>query len=157
MKESSNSSEEFVVVCMWEPIAVGTRFAEWPLHITLMPWFSAPDLEAVKEVLRPAISMVIPFKVEAGERDYFGQRKLPVRLIKESAKLHALHGLLLGKLEEQGWPITGRYIGQHFRPHVTRKGGDDAEGTSLIDMIYIAQALPQNYRQIVARLELGHE
>jgi 2'-5' RNA ligase len=157
VNESNNNPEEFVIVCLWEPIGIGTRFTQWPLHITLMPWFTAPDVTTVKAVLTPAVSLLSPFWVEVGEQDYFGQRKLPVKLIRHNAKLQALHGLLLSKLEEQAWPITGRYTGQHFRPHVTRKAGIDAEGRLLIDAIYIAQALPQNYRQIVARLEFGHE
>jgi 2'-5' RNA ligase len=142
---------------MLEPIVIGTRFTSWPLHITLMPWFTAPDLETIESVLRPVVSLLSPFSVEVGERDYFGQRKLPVKLFKPSPQLHALHGLLLSKFEEQGWPIIGRYTGQHFKPHVTQKAGMDAEGKLLIDAIYIAQAMPQNYRQIVARMELNDE
>jgi 2'-5' RNA ligase len=157
VKELSNNSGEFVVVCMRQAIAVGTRFTQWPLHLTLVPWFTAPDIETVQAALEPVLRLTSPFTVDVGDRAYFGQRKLPVKLLKPSPQLHALHGLLLSKLEEQGWPITGRYTGQHYKPHITQKAGLDAEGEFVIGAVYIAKALPQNYRQIVARLEFDHE
>jgi 2'-5' RNA ligase len=148
------STKEFVIVNMLEPIGIGTRFAMWPLHMTLLPWFNAPDVETVKQQIELALSDFQPFEVEVGQREHFGQRKLPVMLIKNTPKLQALHETLLKVINVNGWDLPGRYTGEHFKPHVTHKAGRDASGTLKIDSVYIAEKQSQGYREIVGKIEL---
>ncbi len=143
---------------MLEPLALQAPFRFWPLHITLVPWFKAGNAESVAAAIAPVVAAVTPFTVTAGERAMFGPRQnVPVRRIKASAALQSLHGLLLDAVEEQGWEVAGRYTGKHYTPHVTQKAGRDAEEQIFISNIHIVEAMPQSYRQAVAKLELGRE
>lgn len=147
---------DYLAVCMLEPIEVGTQFTQWPLHMTIVPWFKAPDLTAVEEKLKPIAAEHRPFDVEVGERAYFGPRgKLPVMRIENIPELQSLHEDILRAVTESGWHMEGRYTGQHYTPHVTQKGGSDAQGKLHFENFYIAEALPQGYRKIIAKLELG--
>lgn len=139
---------------MLDSVSVGERFTMWPLHMTILPWFSAPNIETVIAHTRDVVVNLKPFKVQVGQRAYFGQRKLPVKLIDNSHELQDLHERLLGMVNDNGWEIKGRYTGPNFRPHVTQKAGRDAGGELLINKIHIAEAQPQNYREIVGTIDL---
>lgn len=147
---------DYLVVYMVEPIEVGTQFTRWPLHMTIVPWFTADDLQAVLEVLRPVVMTHKAFTAGVGERVFYGQtKKLPVKLIINNEQLQAFHMAILGAVVGAGWPLQGRYTGVNYSPHVTQKAGWDAEGTLTISSVHIAEALPQGYRKIVAEMELA--
>lgn len=146
---------EYVIVCMVDPAQVGDRFTMWPLHITLLPWFDAPDVQTVKEVVEQKLQGFRPFTVSVGKRSSFGvDKRLPVMLIQPSHKLQDLHDTLLTAVQEQGWELHGRYTGSHFVPHVTQKAGRDASGDIQIETLHIAEKQSQGYRQIVGELQL---
>lgn len=150
-----SSSRDFVIVVMLEPQKVGFRFNLWPLHITLLPWFSAPDVTAVEEACSEVVDEFKPFTVRAGERAYFGAgRRLAVKLIEDSGQLKNLHKKLLSAVTEKGWEVPGRYTGDQFKPHVTQKRGRDAEGEIEIRKIYIVERLEQGYRKVVSQVEV---
>jgi 2'-5' RNA ligase len=147
---------DFLVVCMLAPIEVGTQFTQWPLHMTLVPWFKASDEKTVQEIVQNATSVHHPFSVTIGERAYFGPAgKLPVLKIVNTPDLQSLHESVLQAVKDAGLQIEGRYTGDNYSPHVTQQAGKDAEGVLQFDCVYIAEALPQGYRKIVAKLELG--
>lgn len=123
--------------------------------MTLLPWFEAPGLEPVEKVVQQIAAQQEPFAAQVGERTYFGARKLPVMKIDNMPQLQALHEALLGAVEQQGWPMQGRYTGQQFSPHVTQKAGRDVRGELQIDALHIAEALPQGYRRLVSQVALG--
>jgi 2'-5' RNA ligase len=126
----------------------------WSLHMTLLPWFTAPDAESVLVELKRRLTRYEPVEVEVGDRVYFGQRKLPAKLINNTPKLQSLHDTLLRMITDNSWQLEGRYTGANFRPHVTRKKGQDAEGKFTIDAVYIVEKQAQGYREIVGRIEL---
>lgn len=142
---------------MLEPQQVGRRFTLWPLHITLLPWFSAPDATTVEHVCQETVHGLHTFTVHVGERGYYGQRNLPVKHIMHSPELNDLHLKLLNAIEHQSWDIKGRYTGPHFRPHVTQKQGKDAGGEITVNSLYIVEKLGQGYREITSKVELTHE
>lgn len=147
---------DFLVVYMVDTVEVGERFTRWPLHMTILPWFTADSLNAVLEVLQPVVRQHQPFTVEVGERAFYGQiKKLPVKLIVNNEQLQALHTDVLGAVTGAGWPLQGRYTGANYSPHVTQKAGRDAEGVLTINAVHIAEALPQGYRTIVSKLDLA--
>ncbi len=150
-----SSNHDFVIVATVEPQDVGLRFSEWPLHITLVPWFSAPGIETVKQICESAVTGIKQFSVTVGQREYFGQRKLPVKLIEPNPRIVELHMKLLQSINHQGWDVPGRYTGNQFRPHVTRHHGKDAEGSVLITDMYIVERLSQGYREIKAKIGLS--
>lgn len=155
MNESGTEHRDYIYVAMVKPQPVGRRFTQWPLHITLLPWFQAPSIAAVEQLAQAAARDFTPFTVTVGKREYFGSsRQLAVKLIKTSEQIMELHNRLLNGVMSKGWNMPGRYTGEHYRPHVTRKAGKDAEGSMQIDAIYVAEKQPQGYREIVAKVPL---
>jgi 2'-5' RNA ligase len=146
--------KEFVVVQMLEPADIGTRFTIWSLHMTLLPWFEAPSKDEVISKLKAKLKNYKPFEVEVGERTHFGQHKLRVKLVNNTPRLQSLHEALLSLVSENAWKLEGRYTGQHFKPHVTRKASRDASGRFTVDTLYVVERQPQGYREIVGKVEL---
>lgn len=146
--------QQYVIVYLIGDLRESLRFTAWPLHMTLLPWFYAPSVDQVKMQCQSAIESIEPFRVSIGERAYFGEKKLPVKLIDNSIQLQKLHDCLLKMVEENSWRLMGRYTGPNFRPHVTQKGNRDAEGALFVDKIHIVEAQEQGYRQIVATINL---
>lgn len=140
---------------MVDPVKVGQRFTLWPLHVTLLPWFEAPDGKAVEACVRVATNSTRPCSVSTTERGYYGLKgNLPVMKLEITSQLQTLHKTLLSAVEEQGWEVKGRYIGNNYTPHITQKAGRGFEGELNIDTIHIAEAQSQGYRQIIAEVKL---
>lgn len=152
---SASKTSDYALVAMLEPQEVGLRFSEWPLHVTLLPWFSAPNLSSVVALCEQVAQKFSPFSLAVGERAYFGyNRDLPVRLLEKNDEISQLHRALLLGVSERGWVQQGRYTGDQYRPHVTRHRGRDAEGQITVAAIYVVEKLPQGYRKIVAKVDL---
>lgn len=147
---------EFLAVYMVDAVEVGDRFTMWPLHLTLLPWFEAPSVKDVAHQFEGATRGIQPFEVTVGARGYLGRfRDVPVRLVHNTVQLQDLHEKLLLTALDRSWRLQGRYTGKYFKPHITQKAGRDAaEGTLLIDSVYIAERQPQGYREIVGKVEL---
>lgn len=150
----TNNQKDYVLVAMLEPQKVGHRFSEWPLHITVIPWFSAPNIEVVERLCTEVVADVAPFSVQVLERAYFGSRKLPVKLIEKHPKLLGVHNNLLTAVQRNNWELQGRYTGPHYKPHVTKHVGKDAKDEVVIDAIYIVERLEQGYRRIAGKVLL---
>ncbi len=152
------NNRDFVLVHILEPVKIGLRFTSWPLHITLLPWFSASDYDELQKQLKKLLISHQKFSVETGERAYFGyQGKLPVTLIEPNDKLQQLHEELLKLVEANNWNLEGRYVGSQYRPHVTQQVGKDAEDSPVvIDKVTIVEKLAQGYRQVVGDVGLGN-
>ncbi len=149
---------DLILVHMLESQEEGSYFdrKRWPLHITLLPWFEAPDLEMVRAKLTAKLKGIKSFEVTVGERSFHGDYKgRPVMEINNSPQLQHLHETLLSVIQENQWPLQGRYTSKLYSPHVTQKAGRDAAGTLHIAAVYIAEKLPMGYRQLVAKVGLG--
>lgn len=140
---------------MLKPQPLGARFTMWPLHLTLLQWFTASSLEVVCEELEKVLHGFPVVKAQVGKRAYFSGRK-PVLLVEPSAELRALH-MTLFDFVKNNWLFNGRYAGEYFTPHVTQQGGRDSDLDKLIiDRVTIAEGLPQGYRQVVGNIKLGN-
>lgn len=91
-----------IIVHLVEPMAVGKMFprhrANWPLHVTLVPWFYIADERRHKmlEALQTYLSTEQPFSVHVGEEKKFGPDKnVPVNLIDEQEPVRRLHNALV--------------------------------------------------------------
>ena len=87
-----------IIVHLVESIETGAVFprkrAEWPLHITLVPWFYLADdqREAFLQALTELAAAYAPFTVNVGEEEKFGPDKdVSVNLLVEQAPVRSLH------------------------------------------------------------------
>ncbi len=136
---------------------MGYRFTMWPLHITLLPWFSAPDYQELEEKLRESLSDQHAFEAEVGERAYFGyNRNLPVMLIKNNSNLQQLHERILNLVAASSWQLEGRYVGDQYKPHITQQVGKDIDKPKvMISKVTIVEKLGQGYRQVAGEVNLS--
>jgi|GEM_PF-1394572 len=87
-----------ILVHLVERVAVGGKFAktraDWPLHITLVPWFYVEKarLPALNTALRAYARETPAFVTEVGEERFFGPNQdIGVNVIANQLPLQALH------------------------------------------------------------------
>ena len=125
-----------IIVHLVERQPEGTTFrrkrAEWPLHVTLVPWFTVSDdqrSQLLAALIQYGVSKA-PFAVHVGEQELFGPHKdVPVNLIREQAPVAQLHDDLLTLVRRQGIQIHGSAsihpgLEQTYRAHITHHPGD---------------------------------
>lgn len=116
-----------LICALVEPQTVGDTFTQWPLHVTIVPWFRTdlPTDELAAELGRSLIGSR-PFDINVGQEEHFGYKK--------RKQVNLVDAPELGRLEGQ----TRRFLHAHkawvvdeadktrrgYRPHVTVQ--DDA-------------------------------
>ncbi len=114
---------EHLVVVMLEPMPLGVEFEDWPLHITLVPWFPGKDEIRLDEILAGVANKNQKFEVTVGEQVMFGPRKdIPVNLLVRDGDLYRLHWDVFQSLEKNGFFIHQKtHLGQNYRAHITHQ------------------------------------
>jgi 2'-5' RNA ligase len=94
----SDSSTPFILVHLVERRQVGERFrktrADWPLHITLVPWFfvSAEQKAGLFQALRDYARQAPAFDALVGQEQLFGPgQNIGVNVMADQAPLQRLH------------------------------------------------------------------
>jgi 2'-5' RNA ligase len=148
------------LVCAFvKPQAAGEEFAEWPLHVTVVPWFRLPDdAETVAAGLRKALASLELFAAKAGEMLRFGPRKnRPARLVQSPAPFIKAEQKVRGYFhKKRAWLVDETTKRQHaFRPHVTvQKGGElGRDEIFRVDRLYLVEQ-KGNYKEVVAEIYL---
>jgi 2'-5' RNA ligase len=122
--------------------AVGFRFREWPLHITIVPWFRL-DLTSAELAENYSRSLVgsHPFEVRVGESTQFGYKKRKQVNLVQAPELIRLEGQTRRFLHShKAWVVDeADKTRRHFRPHITVQSGERSlEGDSLLcERLYV--------------------
>lgn len=116
---------------------VGQKFRskDWPLHITLVPWFNVDDTVLFEEKLQALLVHTNPFDVTVGEHAVFGNPARPkdVQLIQPSIELLQLHDRLLELVRIHGYIERSlSYVGKGYRPHISAYGNRTAQPGDLV-------------------------
>lgn len=108
---------------MLEPADVGYEFIEWPLHITIVPWFPCDDEKKLDAILEEIAGNHPVFSVTVGPAEWFGPKKdVPVNLVEASPALMALHIAVFEALEKNNFPIHQKeFVGAGYRAHITHQ------------------------------------
>lgn len=141
MPESIISSDErrLMIAHFVDPMLEGRQFDEWPLHITILPWFYESEVDSIRNIEIAAESMRscrIALGAKAikllGRVEMFGDGlDVPVRRINDSTSLGVIHGMLLGQFHEKLEDKT--YIGGNYNPHLTiRENNDPGEASEIL-------------------------
>jgi 2'-5' RNA ligase len=123
-----SESSKFIIVAPVEPMQQGDVFSEWPLHITVAPWFSGVNERKITQIVESTAERNLPLAVTFGEVALFGAKiDIPVQRINdESGKISGLHTKLINPLHRQGAIFDDyRYLGYKYQPHVTLREGHD--------------------------------
>ncbi|HSH56295.1 MAG TPA: 2'-5' RNA ligase family protein [Candidatus Limnocylindrales bacterium] len=153
-----------ILVLFIEPQEPGYTFErkrlEWPLHITLIPWFRVPDPSTLDGILETVAVQSRPFDAVVGMEAAFGGRKeVLVNVLADPALAQHLHLNLKRALDGVGANYQSeRFTGDNYKPHITHHGDRRRhEGDRLaVRNFYLVKLLPQNYCQVVKAYELGY-
>lgn len=153
---------DLILVYMLEPQAVGTYFdrKRWPLHITLLPWFSASrdQHSQIKNSLAYVAQSTSAIPVEVGERALFGPlQDIPVNLISNQDNLRKLHQNLLNAIGLMQLPLVNpKYTGADYTAHISQYEDRYAnQGDKImVDSIYLVQLTNPNTCQIIAKFDI---
>jgi 2'-5' RNA ligase len=112
---------EHLVVIMLEPTPPGEEFEIWPMHITIVPWFTAEDIIKLDKLLSDIAAKHKSIKVKAGRTEKWGgSEKFDVLKLTSKTGLHRLHWDVFKNLEKNGFNIHQKdYMGEKYTPHIT--------------------------------------
>ncbi|HSH18260.1 MAG TPA: 2'-5' RNA ligase family protein [Candidatus Saccharimonadales bacterium] len=138
----------------------GDSFTDWPLHITIVPWFrTAVPTNELTAHMKERLNSVTPFTFIVGGEAGFGfkGRKL-VNLVEQPSPLDTIERQTRNLLHEhEAWLVDETTKKRRsFRPHVTvQKSGRVHEGdTFLCNALYIVEQKGGGHKEISARIEL---
>lgn len=145
----------FVVVLPITPLAVGERFLtrDWPLHVTIVPVFTAgAGLEQITDALRGSRLSV----TGAGEERFGRGNSIRVTVIEPSADILSLHRTLLDALAPLNPTFDDpNFVGDGYRPHVTRRAFGGVDEGELLELTQLAVVdmtpdQPERMRRVLA-------
>jgi len=155
-----------IIVHLVEKRLEGSTFprkrADWPLHVTLVPWFKVNDdkRESLLEALQTCAASKPPFGVHVGDEERFGAANdVPVNLLVEQAPVAQLHDELMAVVHQYGVQYhnnASAYSGveQTYRAHITHHEAIDGlhrcfpGDEESFDGITVARLLDDNGSQI---------
>lgn len=135
-------AEKLVLISAIEGLHKGDTFEDqdWPLHVTIMPWFSVQKRfePGLVHSLANHMHHVRPQTVIGDQNELFGDLKtIKVRTLRHIGQLATLHTNVLGILNRIGGEVDSPYIRDLYRPHVTYQHGvsiDEDEEVTLTRM-----------------------
>lgn len=130
-------AEKFVLVSALETLNKGDVFVEWPLHVTILPWFTLPTerQRAFENALTNRTHDVASIHTIGGEEAFFGPRQdARVRKLRRIGALASLHQLALETVRSFDGSVDDPYIERNYEPHVTfqdEKGIEEGQEVTL--------------------------
>jgi 2'-5' RNA ligase len=147
-----------LVCALVAPMREGQEFKDWPLHVTIVPWFrtDASPSQLVKE-FEQAVDGVKAFMVVMDGEARFGRNKL-VNLVAPPTPLIDIESRIRSVLvSHQAWVVDQTTKSKRpYRPHVTaQKEQRLHQGESFIcEELYIISQMG-GYKEVVGKLGLG--
>lgn len=118
-------AEKFGIIASLEPLKKGDEFEQFPVHVTLMTWFSMPRERVFMNKLQNFAYTYGPQEIAGGDEAMFGKEAdIRVRKLGRSGALYAMHADLLAMirgLDGEVW--SGGFVGDDYIPHVTYQEG----------------------------------
>lgn len=161
MQPCVKNEQRLMIAHFVDSVEVGQQFTEWPLHVTVLPWFSrneniaTAEIELATEHMR-ACRIALGKKVLSVVKFFGDDSDVPVRLIENSTSLGVMHGMLLGQFHES---LENKdYIGGNYNPHLTIRENNDPGESFVLDINKISlvrYGKPQ--KEIIKNYDLKNE
>lgn len=131
-----------LVCALIEQKPVGYRFKQWPLHITIVPWFRlAAESSQIATGLKQSLVGSKAFRATVGKKDQFGYKKRKQVNLVVAPELMRLEGQTRRFLHShKAWVVDeADKTRRSFRPHITAQSDEQAhEGDSFrCDRVYV--------------------
>jgi 2'-5' RNA ligase len=141
-----------------EPKQASETFSDWPLHLTIIPWFrTGTASEQLAAELHQRLGELQPFDVVVDGEAKFGARKRLVNLVAEPTPLHFIEHAARGLLHKLDAWLVDESTRQRrpFRPHVTEQAsGRLHTGDSFrVEALYFVEQ-KGDYKEIVSKIQL---
>lgn len=152
-----------IVVAMVDPGSVPKQFRrrrlEWPLHVTILPWFTVPDEASFIGFLERNLPSEQSFEAVMGADAAFGEDgKTTVSLVENKQPLAVLHNYVLeAVLGQDGTVLVNTWIRDSYKPHVTHHGENRLHpgDTFMIQSLTLVRLLNEDMCEVVVTLPLG--
>lgn len=118
-------AEKLVLVSSLEPLKKGDRFETWPLHVTILQWFSLPrefEPAFVNALANQAHATKPPVAVGDVEAMFGPEHDVRVRTLRSMGALAALHARVYETARRFDGIVDSPYVLRDYRPHVTYQG-----------------------------------
>lgn len=113
-------TKEYVVVALIHPMNMGDVFESWPLHMTLVPWFTLDNKRLFMDDAQKLAKRYSRIDSVVGEVRQWGN--LSVNVLERTPRLHSLHIDLLQLVRSHGQlKVREQYTGEHYTPHITHQ------------------------------------
>ena len=133
----------------------GSEFREWPLHITLVPWFEEAKQPQLSDGLETVAGYIRPFEAKLGARALFGaQQDVPVWTIEENRSLQSLHNHTLTVVYDANGQLDYSYVGYHYKPHITVRQNENIDPVQHISQMALVDDLGNGLRRVTEVFEL---
>lgn len=140
------------------PQSVGLKFADWPLHVTVVSWFRTNiPVQQLEQMLTLNLEATQPFTATVGDDAQFGTKKnILVSLVEEPTPLGEVEQLARLALESSNVAIVAQKFPQ-YRPHVTvqRSARLQPGDNFFVDRLNIVEQ-KGDYKQVVGEVLLGN-
>ena len=126
---------------------------EWPLHITLAPWFEVVDEPALIANLEALAGRTESFSIQLGPVEQFGNNAT-VTVVVDQTAVRKLQEVLLKVVASVR---DNRWVGKHYKAHVTHHDGQPSPETgAVLDLsaFWLVRLLPDNVCEIAHRFAL---
>lgn len=108
----------FLLAFFVDKKAVGNTFINWPLHITIIPWFFVHDIDTLDAKINRISKKFFKLSVTGRELTKYGERT--VCLVSNEYTLQQIHRAVYTTLQMLNARfIDTRYFGDNYTPHIT--------------------------------------
>ena len=113
------AAHDQLVCALVHELAVGETFEDWPLHVTIVPWFKPRVGEAVLlGHLAQAVKDQLAFSATVGKDAYFGAKA--VSLMQQIPHWQRIQEAAFAVVGEDAVPTAPyNFVGSNFKPHMT--------------------------------------
>jgi 2'-5' RNA ligase len=144
------------LICAFvDRLPAGSEFKQWPLHVTIVPWFRVGAEELAAE-LKAALAGIRAFEARVGRETTMGKDKM-VNLILPAEQFEDIEFSVRSTLKRHDAWLVDETTKQKrsFKPHVTaQKDARVHEGDSFwCDRLYIIEQ-KGSHKEIVAEIPL---
>lgn len=149
-----------LVCALVDPIEVGTTFQEWPLHVTIVPWFRLDmPSDRMASMLASNLAQIHSFDVRLDGTDHFGKaRKKLVHLVAAPSPLWDIEYIVRALLHRQRAWIADETTKskRSYLPHITHQAhAAPQDGSSFsCTALYIIEQQGE-HKMIMGKVELA--
>lgn len=145
-----------ILVVLLEQLPAEQEFSNWPLHITVLPWFNGVDQTTLDKELLELTANTTPIKVDLGAQEMFGANKdTPVRTLNDSPELVRIHQKIKDIVTaSSGNILNPKYTGKAYRSHVTIQSNKQLQKSYILDNLTLVERTNKATKRAIRIYEL---